>query len=160
VDNDLWRTVKLIEQRTAFSAAMIALVGLLAGCGAGSDEGASPASLPYEEPIATESSATLALLATDEPAGAEPQLTAEMFEEMLETEAGRSLLVASIAAEIGVEPEAAGCLLDAIPVETLAEAASSFLGRETDERFFSEEQVADFAPLLDSCGIAPEALQP
>lgn len=143
-----------------------ATFGLLAGCGAPSDESASPSSLPFEEPTTTAaespapSSPSPSPDTADEAADAEPPLTAEMFEGMLETEAGRSLLIASIAGETGVDPEAAECLLDAIPPETLVEAAESFLGGETDAGFFSAEQAAEMAPLLDSCGIAVESLLP
>lgn len=83
-----------------------------------------------------------------------------MFESMLETESGRSLLVGSIAGETGLEPEAAECLLEAIPVEMLLEAAASFLGGEGDGSLFPADQMDTITPLLDSCGIDPANFAP
>lgn len=80
-----------------------------------------------------------------------------MFEGMLETDSGRSLLIGSIASETGLEPEAAECLLDAIPLEILVDAAGSFLGGEGDGSFFPADQMEALAPLLDSCGIDADA---
>ena len=153
--------MKHIEHRVIVLSVASALFGLLAACGAGSDDSASPSSLPFEETTtSTIDSPATSASTPDETEAAEPQLTAEMFESMLETDAGRSLLISSIAGEVGIEPEAAECLLDAIPVETLVEAAGSFLGGEADGGFFTADQAADVAPLLDSCDIDADALLP
>jgi len=156
--------VKHIEQRTIALAVALACSGLLASCGAGRDDSATPSSLPFEETATSVSDSpatpTSAPAISTETTGVEPQLSVEMFEGMLETEAGRGLLSSSIASELGIESDAAECLLDTIPVETMVEAAGSFLGGETDGGFFSSGQAEGIAPLLESCGIAPDALLP
>lgn len=94
------------------------------------------------------------------PEVAAPALSAEMFEGMLETESGRALLSSSIASETGLEPEAAECLLNVIPMEIIVEAAGSFLSGEADVSFFPEDQMETLAPLLDSCNIDAAAFMP
>ncbi len=137
-------------------AVTFAAFGSLAACGGGSGESATPSSLPLVEPVAAVDEGPVTSTTApeaSEPAPSQSQLTPEMFEGMLETDAGRSLLISSIAGEVGIDPEEAGCLLDAIPVEILVEAAGSFLGGEVDGVLFAPEQVAQLTPLLDSCGI-------
>lgn len=158
--------MKHIEQRLIVLSVASALFGLLAACGAGSDDSAAPSSLPFAETTTSVADSPVTSESTPDEAGeteiVTPELTVEMFESMLETNSGRALMIGSIAAETNLEPEAAECLLDAIPLEMLVEAAGSFLGGggDTDGGFFPADQAADIAPLLESCDIATDALLP
>ena len=156
--------MKHIDRPLLTLAALVASFGLLAACGSSDDDAASPSTLAFEATTTTASETSgasdPATDETDESAPAAPELTAEMFESMLETENGRALLVGSIAAETGLDTDAADCLLDAIPLETLVEAAGSFLGGEGEGGLFPVDQMAEVAPVLESCGIAPDALRP
>ena len=156
--------MKFIDRPLLVLAAISASVGLLTACGSADEDAASPSTLAFEEIATSVVESPTTSTSTSEPADAAapaaPELTAEMFESMLETENGRALLVGSISAETGLDADAAECLLDAIPLETLVEAAGSFMGGEGEGGLFSADQMADVAPLLESCGIAADALRP
>lgn len=148
-------------RRLFVPALVFASFGLLASCSAGSTGDASPPSLPLREmtPSVAETPAT----AESTPAEAvAPGLTAEMFESMLETDGGRNLLIGGITAETNLTTDEATCLLHAIPIDVLVEAAGAFLGpdSEANDTFFSVDQAADVTPLLESCNIAAEDLLP
>lgn len=145
--------VKHIERRRRALSFGIASLVLLAACGSGSDGDASPSSLPFEETTTSVAVSTSVPDTSAETGAPAAGLSAEMFEGMLETDSGRSLLVGSIASETGLEPEAAECLLDAIPLDILVDAAGSFLSGEGDGSFFPADQMETIAPLLDSCNI-------
>lgn len=139
----------------------MALLGLLSACGAGDGETAAPSSLPLDATPTTEMEAAPAST-TSTTAPVELELTAEMFESMLASEGGRSLLASSISNETSLTTEEAECLLDAIPVEVLLEAADAFLGPNSNATpgLFSASQVDAVAPILEACNIASDALTP
>jgi len=146
------------------AAAVVGLLGLLTACGSSAGDSAAPSTLALDTPATSfveeaPSETTPTTDAPAQPAAGELQITSEMFVSMLETEAGRSLIASSVADEIGIETQAAECLLGVIPVELLADAAGSFLsGAEPDPSLFSAEQIAELNPMLESCGVDPDAL--
>ncbi len=147
-------------KRRVILSSFSAIVCISAGCGSGGGDEAAPSTLPMDE-VTTTTAEVPTTVATSETTAAEmPEIDAEMFEGMLATENGRALVASGIAAETGLELDAAECLLDAIPVEMLVEAAGSFLGGSAEGGLFPAEQMADISPLLDSCGIAAESLMP
>lgn len=156
-------------RRGLMGVSILAIFGcLLVACGTGTGDGASPSSLPFVDTTTSvaEATSTIESAAPAEstapvdsaPQAAPPQLTAEMFEGMLETESGRALLIGSIAAEANLETEQASCLIDAVPIDILVEAAGAYLGGSGQEGFFDAAQMQEIDPILDSCGVSADAL--
>ncbi|MGI9614042.1 MAG: hypothetical protein ACR2QO_14125 [Acidimicrobiales bacterium] len=131
-----------------------------AACGSPAADEASPSTLPFVEVAQTAVDPTSTTQAPREQTTSEvaaPEFTVDVFESMLATESGRALLVSSIASEGDLEPNEAECLLDAMPREMLVEAAGSWLGGDGDTALFSDEQLAEVLPILESCGIHAES---
>lgn len=143
-------------RRTTLVAPVIVFVGFAGtACGGAQvEEVGPPVSIPLV--VQTTTSASPVEETTTSPRGLE--INAEMLEAMLATEDGRSLLVAGIGAEVGLEPEEAECLIDSVPVETLVDAATAFIGDGGPDGPFSEEQLVAMAPALEACGISSETL--
>lgn len=160
-----------LKRTTTGLATAVLMCGLVA-CGSGDTEDASPSGLPLEESTETtagDSPTTTVLDPDAAEAGSDssvsdtpatPAITADMLESMMATENGRALLVDGIAAETNLDPVDAECLIDAIPVEFLVEAAGAFLGTQGEAGLFPAEQMAEVEPLLASCGIDPASLLP
>lgn len=154
--------MKQLGKRTRSACVAIALCSAVAACG--TDESSTPTSLALEQPtttVETTTSTAVSSTASAENPPPEMELTPEMFEGLLESEGGRSMLVSSITAESDLDTETAECLLDSIPVEALIAAAEGFLGGAQDsDGFFPPEQQEALAPLLEACGADPDALMP
>ena len=148
------------RQPIIWTALGITLGVVAAACGSPAAEEASPSTLPFVEVTTSVVDPTSTTQAPQEQPTSEvaaPEFTIDMLERMLATESGRDLLVSSIASEGDLEPEQAECLLDAMPRDMLVDAAGSWLGGDGDPALFSDEQLAEAFPILDSCGIDAES---
>lgn len=135
----------------------------LAGCTTSADEGGQPEAVAFNDSSSATTSSTMgpesAAPTTEEESlsdGPSLEISAEMLEGMLASEAGRGLIVQGLADETGVSTEEANCLVDSLGPAELAGAATSFMGGAATE--FSPEQAESIGVAAESCGLSAEVL--
>ena len=84
------------------------------------------------------------------------EVSPEMLESMLATEAGRSLIVQGLVDQTGLGVEDAECLLETLGADVLASAALSFMAADADG--FSAEQTEAIRDAAETCAVPPEVL--